>query len=236
MANLIFLILSVFDALAVLGLIFKLYRLPFWIYRYRILGFAIFIAAFSFTMRMVLGLEKFDLPCQYLFIVLFMRYALNIKTHLAAFTAGSGLTAYISLQMVMYYILGALGVPGDAMLFDNVGIPVYLVQIITILAAYAISFALYKTNWGFAFIIVPPHDFGFKENYFSSKNRILVVGSLISAISIITVIVFLYESFVIGIFAVSLITFGISYYFSERREYEDVREAIQKYRDKNKGS
>lgn len=98
----LYILLGVFDALAVVTLVLKLYMLPVWEYRRKILFYAIGIALFSFLMRVVIGVPKLDLPFQYLFMVIFFRFGLGIKTHLGAFSAGSGLTAYINLQLFVY--------------------------------------------------------------------------------------------------------------------------------------
>ncbi len=67
----LYILLGVFDALAVVTLVLKLYMLPVWEYRRKILFYTIGIALFSFLMRVVIGVPKLDLPFQYLFMVIF---------------------------------------------------------------------------------------------------------------------------------------------------------------------
>lgn len=70
-----------------------------------------------------------------------------------------------------------------------------------------------KYNFGFSFIIQPPHDFLRGENYFSSLNKMLILGSLISTITIFITLYMLYNSSTIGLLSISLFTFGLSYFF-----------------------
>ncbi|WP_342414577.1 hypothetical protein NST83_13460 [Paenibacillus sp. FSL R10-2782] len=232
----LYILLGVFDALAVVTLVLKLYMLPVWEYRRKILFYAIGIALFSFLMRVVIGVPKLDLPFQYLFMVIFFRFGLGIKTHLGAFSAGSGLTAYINLQLFVYLFANFFGAAQPGAINYTSGFSIYFIQLSSIIIAYLISFVMGKYNFGFSFIIQPPHDFLRGENYFSSLNKMLILGSLISTITIFITLYMLYNSSTIGLLSISLFTFGLSYFFSERGDYEDARSVIQVHRNRNKKS
>ncbi|MFK4302326.1 MULTISPECIES: hypothetical protein [unclassified Paenibacillus] len=232
----LYILLGVFDALAVVTLVLKLYMLPVWEYRRKILFYTIGIALFSFLMRVVIGVPKLDLPFQYLFMVIFFRFGLGIKTHLAAFSAGSGLTAYINLQLFVYLFANFFGVAQPGVINYTSGFSVYFIQVSSIIIAYLISFVMGKYNLGFSFIIQPPHDFLRGENYFSSLNKMLIIGALISAVTISITLYMLYNSNTIGLLSISLFTFGLSYFFSDRGDYEDARSAIEAHRNRNKKS
>ncbi|MMZ61535.1 hypothetical protein D1872_236890 [compost metagenome] len=187
-------------------------------------------------MREVIGLPKLDLPLQYLLMVIFFRFGLGIKTHLAAFSAGSGLTAYINLQLFVFLFAYFFGVAEPGAINDTSGSSIYVIQLSSIIIACSISYIMGKYNFGFSFIIQPPHDFLRVENYLSSLNKLLILGALISAVTIFITLYMLYSSNTIGLLSISLLTFGVSYFFSERGDYEDARSAITVHRNGNKKS
>ncbi|AJE53799.1 hypothetical protein NS115_09490 [Paenibacillus jamilae] len=232
----LYILLGFFDALAAVTLVLKLYMLPVWENRRKILFYAIGIAFFSFLMREVIGMPKFDFPLQYLLMVLFLRFGLGIKTYLAAFSAGSGLTAYINLQLFVYIFANFFGVAQPDIINNTSGSSIYVIQLASIFTAYFISFVMGKYNFGFSFIIQPPHDFLKGENYLSPLNKMFIIGSLISFVTILVTLYMLYNSNTIGLLSISLLTFGISYFFSEKGDYEDARNAIEAHRIRNKES
>ncbi|MDQ0493358.1 hypothetical protein [Paenibacillus brasilensis] len=236
LSALFYILLGVFDAIASVTLVLKLYMLPLWEYRKKILIYAIVIAIFSYLMRVIIGMPKLDLPLQYIFMILFFRFGLGMKTHLAAFSTGAGLTAYINLQLFVFLFANFFGIAQPEVIQDTDGLPIYSIQLISIVVVYLISFVISKYNFGFSFIVQPPHDFLRVENYFSSLNKLLIFGALISATTISITLYMLYNANAIGLLSLSLLTFGISYFFSEKGENEDARSTLQTYRGRNKES
>ncbi|SET49142.1 hypothetical protein [Paenibacillus sp. NFR01] len=234
MDNVIFIGIGVIDAFAVLTLILKLFMLPVGEYRNKLLIFATFISLFSFTMRMVLGIPAFDLPLQYVLFVLFYRFVMQIKVHIATFIAGAGINAYAIIQLSVYYLYVWSGITHTKILSENVGLQVYIVQATAILVTLLISFALSKLGYGFSFIIVPPHDFLRKENYFSNKNLAMIATSTISLFTVFVMMVLLYAAEPLGLLAAAAVAFGLSFYFSRWSDKDDTRKAVEAYRAKNK--
>lgn len=74
------------------------------------------------------------------------------------------------------------------------------------------------------------------ENYLASLNKMFIIGSLISFVTIFVTLYMLYNSNTIGLLSISLLTFGISYFLSEKGDYEDARNAIEAHRIRNKES
>jgi len=216
-----------------LVLILKLYMLPVREYLGKILIFAAFIAVFSYVMRIVLKEPNYDLPLQYLLFILFLRVGLKIKTHLASFIAGAGICAYAVLQMGIYYFYDWTHLMNAYMLKENNG-SIYLLQISTIVIALVISWALMKFNTGFSFIILPPHDFLTKENYFTIRNLLVLLGSLASLITNSVTVLFLYDANPLWLLLTSAITLGLSFYFSGWSDRDDIRRAVEAYRNKDK--
>ncbi|MEC0235224.1 hypothetical protein P4H71_12910 [Paenibacillus kribbensis] len=231
---LFYILFGTFDALAMLVLILKLYRMPLLKYKYRILLFVVCISLFSYVVRVVLQIPKLDLPLQYVFFFLFLRFGLRLKLHSGAFISGTGISAYISIQLILFYLLNlAINIDRNV-LNENTGGSVYVIQIVSILSAYLIAGLLKIYNGGFSFISEPPHDFMLQENYGTKTNKVLLSGSILSFITIILMVVMLYAMNPLMCIFLSLLTFGISYFLSDRGDYEDVREAVELYRYGNK--
>ncbi|MEK3851171.1 hypothetical protein MKX59_19215 [Paenibacillus sp. FSL R7-0340] len=230
----LYILLGVCDAFAMLLLVLKLYMMPVLKYRNRIVLFVLFIAVFSYLIRIVLGVPKFDLPLQYLLFVIFLRFGMGIKLHLGAFISGAGINAYIALQLAFYFLLNLLGSTNTNTLSQNTGSTVFTLQIITILAAVLIATLFKLFNLGFSFIFSPPHDFLIKENYMTKTNKMMISGAVISLVTISLTLYLLYNLNAIGTLIMTSITFAVSYYMSDRSDYEDVREAVEAYREKNK--
>ncbi|SGI69943.1 Uncharacterised protein [Mycobacterium tuberculosis] len=233
MATSLYLGLGVLDAIAEIALILKLYRLPFVRFRYRIVLFAIGIAILSYFMRMVFELPLLDLPLQYFLFILFFRFALNIKVHLASFIIGVGITIYTLIQLGIYYIGTYIDHWGSDYLLVNDSIYVQIIQFSSDSLVLLASFILYKFNLGFSFIKEPPHDFFLKEDYLSRRNLVIVTSSLISALSISSTLLFLYRANIFKLTILTIVVLCISYYFSRRRDYDDIRTTINAYSNKN---
>ncbi|MGG1673981.1 hypothetical protein ACIFOE_25810 [Paenibacillus sp. NRS-1783] len=225
-----FFVLGMLDALAELSLILKLYRLPMRQHWFKILLFVIGVSLFSLCMRVYFNLPLLDLPMQYLIFILFLRLGMKIKLHLSAFIAGAGIVDYILLQLGIYSLSGMVIDVGPGMLMENSGTFVHFTQVSSDLIVLAIAVFMHKTYRGFSFIIWPPHDFFKKEDYFSDQNAPVVIGSMLSFITVSLTFILLYTSSAIGFIIMTLFTFSVSYYCSRRKDYDDVRAAVEEYR------
>ncbi|MGC5773586.1 hypothetical protein J4O75_14670 [Paenibacillus pabuli] len=208
--------------------------LPFREYGVKITVFVLFIASFSHMMRLTLESPKLDLPLQYIFFVLFLRFGMELKIHLSSFIAGAGISAYAAIQMGIYHLFNFFDVMHVNVIQQNAGNLVYLLQSSSIFVTYVICFLLSIFDYGFSFIIRPPHDFLTKENYLSSVNLPYLIGTIVSAFTICMTLVLLYRSDPTWLLALAILNFGVSYFFSIRRERGDIRAAVEAYRNKHK--
>lgn len=228
-ANFVF--FSTLDVIVVNMLLLKLYRLPFARFKLHIAGFSFVLALVSFMMRTQLNLTVFDLPFQYILFVLFYRFVLKYRFHYAAFIVGSGLSAYISIQMIVYFTLEIVGFADRSVIFEASGFEVNTIQVISMLIGALIAVFLKSTGRGFSFILIPPHD-SYKVKYMEYKHLILLISSLISGVTIsLTILIMVSQNYILMII-LSLSTFVIAYYFSDRGDYESVRSSIEAYRKK----
>ncbi|MFW5436233.1 hypothetical protein [Paenibacillus apiarius] len=230
-SSLTYILFSTLDVAIVNMLILKIYRQPLMRYKFKLVVLSIVLAICSFLMRTQINLPAWDLPVQYIIFVLFYYSVLEYRLHYAAFIVGSGLSAYISIQMIVYYCLAALGVADKSVIFANTGLPVNAIQLCSIIIGAVIAIFLRATGRGFSFIIVPPHD-TFRIKYSEYSNRIIVISGIISAVTIfLTLIIIMSQNYIL-LMILSITTFAIAYYFSDRGDYESVRGAIESHRKK----
>lgn len=226
-SSILYIAFSVLDSFAVHSLVHKLYKLPMRRYKYHIFGCTVMIALISFLMRVKFEMQIWDLPVQYIIYLLFYRFVLKYRLHISAFIIGSGLSAYISLQMIIYYLISLSGVVTKSVILDTNGIGVYLIQLSSIGIALIIAGMLRRTEKGFSFVDEPPHDFIRRINYYEYRSILTIISACLSAVAIMLTLWLLIVSNYYGILALSLATFGIAYYFSDREDYERVRQLIE---------
>ncbi|MCM3291781.1 hypothetical protein M3661_16745 [Paenibacillus sp. MER 180] len=229
--SLTYILFSTLDAAVVNALILKIYKQPLLRYKYKILVLSVALVICSFLMRTVINLPALDLPLQYIIFVMFYYSVLEYRLHYAAFIIGSGLSAYISIQMIVYYCLATIGIADKSVIFVYTGFPVNAIQLCSIVVGAAIALFLWMTGRGFSFIIVPPHD-TFRIKYSEYSHRIVVISGIISAVTIfLTLLIILSQNYIL-LMILSLASFGIAYYYSDRGDYESVRSDIEKHCNK----
>lgn len=222
--------LGVFDALAMFALMISLYRLPLWSQRYKVAALVVFIALFSFVMRLVLEIPQLDLPIQYVFFLIFIKYVYRLRFSHSSFVAGAGVTAYAVLQLTIYYVYHLVGMIYQSDLLKTEG-AVYLIQISSILTAYGIAIFLKSFRLGFSFIQIPEDGHPTPRNNQTS----LLIASILSTITIFLISFFLYNLDTLGIIIMAFSTFSISYFLSQRSDYEGVRSIVEASLQQDKG-
>lgn len=214
-----YIILSIFDASAMLALMCKLYRLPIIMYAKRMSILVLIIALISYLLRMRLGLPYFDLPIQFVVFILFFRYIIKMRLHYSAFVVAVGFMTFTAIQLLIYYFYTATGTANSAVLAEISGLAVYMVQISTEVIVFMLCFILWRFGYGWSFIILPPHNFAKREKY-TGFNMELIISTAISVAVIGATVVFLHDgnSFPLIIFV--FVSFGVSYYLSKKGEME----------------
>lgn len=215
----IYIILSIFDAAAMLALMCKLYRLPILMYAKRMSILVLIIAVVSYLLRIRLSLPYFDLPMQYVIFVLFFRYIIKMRFHYAAFIVAAGFITFTNIQLLVYYFYTATGAANSTILAAVSGIAVYIVQISTEAVVFVLCFLLWRFGYGWSFIILPPHNFAKKEKY-TGFNMELIVSTIISVAVIVATVVFLHDGNSFPLIILVFICFGVSYYLSKKGEME----------------
>ncbi|MBY0024581.1 hypothetical protein H7K28_15325 [Paenibacillus polymyxa] len=234
LTNLFYIIMGVFDALAILMFPLALYMLPIRENRYKIILFAVVISLVSFLMRIILNIPKLDLPLQFALFSIFFRVGLKIKLHLSAFILGVAISAYATIQMAIFYVYNFFDIMQLNVLKENATLQVFLLQGTSILVIYLIAALLKLYVTGFSFIVAPPHDFIWREDYNTEENKLVLISTMFSMVTISLGVILLYYLNPLAILLVSIFTFGLSYIFSRRSDEEDARKAIEAYRERIK--
>ncbi|PZT54109.1 hypothetical protein [Paenibacillus silvae] len=218
MAVIAYILIGAFDVFAVLALMLRLYRFPV---MDRLLGkivFSFIAAGISYIIRIVIGAPIMDTAVLMLLVILFMRYVMEIKLFYAALISSAGMSAYVTIQLILTLGYIAIGGNAQAVILETQGYKVQLLQITSICIAYVTSACLTLFRRGFSFIPLPPHDFNIAVNYDQHKG--LLVTTIGALIFLTFAMVLLLNYMIVLLIPAALLSFGISYYFSNRRDLQ----------------
>lgn len=216
----LFIILSIFDAFAVISLMFVLYRFPYKEYLLEISLMSVWSAITSYLVREVVGIEGIDPLVQMLLIVLFFRFVLKVKFLYSSLITLSGFVAYILLQSLLIFAYTAAGVVTSEETAQSSSGGAMIIQISSIVSAMVI-FSIFKYfKLGFQFISRPPHDFNVRErNVLFNRYFWVSIGLALIVVSASTALLLhMKPLFIIPLCLASILVF---YYLSHRREVLD---------------
>ncbi|WP_150131601.1 hypothetical protein [Paenibacillus sp. BIHB 4019] len=133
----------------------------------------------------------------------------------------TGFGVFVALQLPVYYVATLFGV-NESVAATSGGSGIEIIQILTDSAAVMIG-AIFKVfNLGFAFIVIPPHDFDIREKFFIGTNRLIIISTLAIAVTIIAALyITIHFNVVMFIYPLVLLALIILYYLSSRRDRED---------------
>ncbi|MHA6530155.1 hypothetical protein [Paenibacillus sp. BAC0078] len=216
MTVVLYVLVGMLDVFAVLTLSLKLYRLPLKVYLLPISIFCLTSSAISYFVRVVLGIPWLDLSILCVLIIVFLRCVMSIKLFYSALIAGAGLNAYIALQFIVMAGFLTIGGSGESLMYQSQGVEIQAVQVVSILLTCIISGVLKIFGYGFSFIPVPPHDFLIKDDLL--KYKALNISVAITLVVVALSLLVLFNISALLVFPSILISFGLSYYFSNRRD------------------
>ncbi|MFC7560263.1 hypothetical protein ACFQY3_16875 [Paenibacillus farraposensis] len=136
--------------------------------------------------------------------------------------------------MAIFYVYNFFDIMQLNVLKENATLQVFLLQGSSILIIYLIAALLKLYVTGFSFIVAPPHDFIWREDYNTKENKLVLISTLFSMVTISLGVILLYYLNPLAILLVSIFTFALSYIFSKRSDEEDARKAIEAYRERIK--
>ncbi|WP_338551518.1 hypothetical protein [Paenibacillus sp. KS-LC4] len=217
-----FLMLSMFDALAVVVLMFKIFRQSLWDHKYIIALLCALSSCSSYLFRVVLDISPvLDMMAQIVIFLLFNRFLLKVKVFYSWIMVSTGFGVFVALQLPVYYVATLFGV--NETVAAESGVPgIEFIQVITNSVALIIGAVFKLFNFGFAFIVIPPHDFDIREKFFSGTNRLIIITSIGIAVTItVALYITLYFDVIMFIYPMVLLVLIVLYYLSSRRDRED---------------
>ncbi|MCG7406807.1 hypothetical protein MH117_05195 [Paenibacillus sp. ACRRX] len=164
MSSALFIVIGTIEVFAVLTTALRIFRFKVSWYLRDILIMSVVLALSSYLIRIVLAIPYLDMPIAILAVIVFMRFAIKVKPHYAVILSLSGYASYISVQSIVYFLLSLILDFDSALLTQQQGTYLYLLQLTTAGTTMLLSFLLYKLGLGFTFIIHPPHSFNIKIN------------------------------------------------------------------------
>ncbi|OBZ18901.1 hypothetical protein A8L34_04955 [Bacillus sp. FJAT-27264] len=144
----LFMFFSVIESSALFYFAFKVFKIDLYIKEMIFAGFI--MAFFSYTIRIVYGLDEIDILVQYLLVFCFLWQLFRIHIFYAAIMTGMAYQTYMLIQSLVYLILNrtlitTLHVPTNS-------IRTYFLQCLSALLVFSIAFYVGKKRKGFDFI------------------------------------------------------------------------------------
>jgi hypothetical protein len=218
----VYLMIGFVDTLAILAIMFKLFRMPFFEYSREVLALSLIISCSSYLLRVEVGSATLDMVVQISMYIGFLIYVIKIRIVKSVIIACAGYSAFSAIQLLIAVLLFLSGLMNSEIVKDNAGIGIFTLQIISELAVFLVSFVLHKTKWGWSYVILPPHDFFVKEPSNPLEKKLLVVAVMVMLSFIIIFIAYQHFSFYL-VTAVNISCYLWLYLISRMRDYYDAR-------------
>ncbi|MGC5326956.1 hypothetical protein [Brevibacillus sp. SYSU BS000544] len=220
MDTILYITFGFLDVIAILALIFKLFRFPFWDYfkEFSIIG--ICLTFISYLLRVQFNIPEIDMVVQFVIFVLFFRYWIKIRLFYSIFLSTLGGISLIVIQLAMISVLLSVNMISidDTQAIDKIG--TYLIQMFSQITSFSISLVLYRFNLGFSFIMSPPHDVD-RNVSLQQVNTYLVysvsIGVIVLAISLYFLLHYLSLLAVVGV--VIVLAALLLFYLSHKKDY-----------------
>lgn len=214
-----YLLLGCFDSIAMIALMFKIYRFPFWEYAREIAIIAAILSFSSYVVRFVIGYPEIDTVIQLVLFVIMYRYIIKFKLYYAVPLAEVGYLSFAVIQFLTIPLWIRLGIANMNDLKAETGTGTYLIQISTDLLCYLVAFLLYRFGLGFSHIFRPPHEVNIKVHDPSYGFHVTanIIGTVVVSLTMYWMFA-TYNSISI-IFGSSIVALGFLMYLSHRKDY-----------------
>lgn len=218
----VYLMLGFIDTLAILAIMFKLFRMPFFEYSREVLALSLIISCSSYLLRVEVGSATLDMVVQISMYIGFLIYVIKIRIVKSVIIACAGYSAFAAIQVLIAVPIFLSGFMDSQIVKDTGGVGIYTIQIMTELGAFLVSFVLHAKQWGWSYVIRPPHDFFVKEPSNPLEKKLLVVAVVVMLCFLGGFTVYLHLSFYL-ITGVMICCYLWLYLISRMRDYYDAR-------------
>jgi len=179
----LYLFFGMIDVTGILYLMFRIYRFPFFDYLKPILVVALIISSESYISRVVFGLPLVDIFFHLFAAVLFLRCYVRVLLKYSVLIAGTGYMTFAGLNTLAYSVLLYTGVVEQLVDLHYDSYLSYIVQISTGVSVVLVGLLFKKFNFGYSFILAPPHAVNKPMTRMDLILNIIVILSLIAVIS-----------------------------------------------------
>ena len=217
----LYILFGFFDVIAILVLIYKIFRFPLWEDTFKLIMIGIILSVVSYIDRFLLNIAFYDMAIQFILYVIFFRYLIKMRLFESLSIVSIGYCSFVGVQFIVYPLLLTSGIVtiDDAQELTNLG--TYIIQSSTEVVCYIIGFLLYRFNMGFSYIFVPPHDLLIRNK----KNKTHTLIMIANTLGILAVCSTMYWvlNFASAIYIVLPSVMGsliILIYLSHRRDYD----------------
>ncbi|MEK8131991.1 hypothetical protein WMW72_29190 [Paenibacillus filicis] len=109
----------------------------------------------SYYFRIEYEIPQWDIAVQGLTLLLGLKYMLKVRLHHALTLTVSGLLAFMIIQGLVLKGLEALGIVSMNIIYENIGIDLFTLQVSCHIVGFGIAYTLYKLRLGFSYVTVP---------------------------------------------------------------------------------
>lgn len=217
-----YLVLGFLDTMAILAIMFKLFRMPFFEYFKEHVALSAVIACSSYLFRVEVGSSTLDMIAQISMYIGFLIFVIKIRIVKSVIIACAGYSAFAAIQVFIAVPIFLSGFMDSAVATDAFGIEINIIQVVSELMTFLICFVLHKKQWGWSYVIRPPHDFFVKEPSNPIEKKLLVVAIVVMLSFIAIFIAYQHFSFYL-VTAINIVCYLWLYMISRMRDYYDAR-------------
>lgn len=223
MDTFLYITLGFIDVIAILALIFKLFRFPFseYLKEFFIIGACLTIV--SYLLRVQLNIPEVDMPIQFVLFVLFLRYMVKIRLFYSILLTTLGGISLILIQLIMIAVLLSFNVINveDAQGINKTG--TYIIQMFSQIVCFILSLFLFRFNLGFSFIMSPPHDVK-RSLLMQGINNYLIYSVVVGVLVIFISLYFLLHNFsyLVLIGLVMILAIFTLFYLAHKKDYSGL--------------
>ncbi|MCM3141635.1 hypothetical protein [Brevibacillus sp. MER 51] len=224
MNTILYLLLGVADIIVVLAFIFKLFRFPFWDYKREFLIMGITLSVTSYLIRVIFKIPVIDLGVQYVLFILFFRYLIKFRIWESTMLTAIGILAFDLCQLILIPTLISLDIATIGDVFKSTGMGTFLIQLVNDVVMVLISYLIYRFNWGFSFVMQPPHELKWKPSLNGINFIVLMMVIVASKAIFVTLYVLLnYFNEIKYVAMAVVVSFLIFMITSHVKELEDIK-------------
>lgn len=222
MKTFLYLLLGFFDVIAIIALIFRTFRWPFWEFKLKIIFMGITISFASYLNRLVLDIPQFDTAIQFMLFIVFLRYVIKVNVFHAVDVTAIGYLTFLGIQFIIYYLLQSMRLVTVDDATNPVANMAFFIQIATEGSSFLVAYLFYRFQLGFSFMMRPPHNLYLHRTIDVAKRTKMVfntVGILTICISVYWLMNYEEHFYILPI--LTFLSLTILIYLSYKKDLQD---------------